>query len=1127
MESDSSTTKHEAAVKELEGHLLKTRRGLESVENEKSELEAKVQTMSVAMVKVEGTIQGHELKISQLESELQSQQKEMELLGGENADVESKLEEITQDNDQLNRDHEKLEIECAELKLEIAALKRKLIDHSVSAKDELDTAESEKGTLQTVVDDARHTIESLQEMLSVGEERIKEVCSANEALLLDQEEAYKEVEAAQQSISVMEHRLHQAQDQLKHANSEKNSLEVEHTKSLQHLETVVENLNSDQAQLVAKMKSINKELAESLDGHRELEQRNSDLSLELLGHTEKLSTIETEKSDLKEQLSAALTDSVNKDIVNGALQAEVSNKIEIIASMAEKVASAEKHIEQMRTDNESIIAEQEEAYKELEARLGELFKGLELLKSEKGGLQARIAETESIKNKLSDECQELEKKNAKLQSELQQQQEQFALLEEEKTENEDLLSMATNDLTTNDAAILEAQQTIVSLQKHLAAAEERAKQIVSDKASALSDLEQRLAGSHQQVESLQSGRYDLETRIEELESGLDCQLQELQEKIMNIESENEDLKNQVEGSVVAAVESRSEVMEIKSATTAILAEKDALEAILSESQLRAHQLEDELDNARSEKEKILTNTALHLDEKQKKLEALTRAKSKLETELSLHGESDEALKRMEKELQHELLLKENLDKRLQERALEREEATAELEKQTAKNRVLSRSLADCLPKEKETELLSEIGGLQTQNTELKQLLISANESEERSRNTASALESKCNNKARELDDALYRLSQLEEELRLSELPQGNAMDRSHSELMDELETIAEERAELQDLLEKERKERGNSEDELKRRMGEEQRLLIHEAETRMNELRVKAEQLEDSLEQCESEGYQARQEAEELRDQNKEMESSCVTLEENVSKLRSSIERQETQISVLHSELKKAKAESYASKESAIEMKDKMRKASRESEKVARETQATLSEVSTLKRKISNLERDAVDRREECDRLKTKLRSVEQRGDRKESMANDAFKQAQEELKLKDDHIETLNLAVAKLEGESKNLALELRMAKGRASSEGGKEDSNRLKKTLDRLTTQMKQKDSRIKKLEAVRLTKEQVESIKKLKVRTYINLFVFPEHSFVANGYPPFHRLITLDLKRSVQVLHTRTQN
>jgi hypothetical protein len=43
---------------------------------------------------------------------------------------------------------------------------------------------------------------------------------------------------------------------------------------------------------------------------------------------------------------------------------------------------------------------------------------------------------------------------------------------------------------------------------------------------------------------------------------------------------------------------------------------------------------------------------------------------------------------------------------------------------------------------------------------------------------------------------------------------------------------------LQELLEKERGERRLSEEELKRQMGEEQRLLIHEGESMMVELRA-------------------------------------------------------------------------------------------------------------------------------------------------------------------------------------------------------------------------------------------------------------------------------------------------
>jgi hypothetical protein len=60
---------------------------------------------------------------------------------------------------------------------------------------------------------------------------------------------------------------------------------------------------------------------------------------------------------------------------------------------------------------------------------------------------------------------------------------------------------------------------------------------------------------------------------------------------------------------------------------------------------------------------------------------------------------------------------------------------------------------------------------------------------------------------------------------------------------------------------------------------------------------------------------------------------------------------------------------------------------------------------------------------------------------------------------------------------------------RGIDTNQSGKENegeaSDKLQAAIDSLSKEIKSKDSRIKKLEAVRLTKDQVKDIKKMKVR------------------------------------------
>jgi len=820
------------------------------------------------------------------------------------------------------------------------------------AKDDGSVFEGKNSELWSYISDLGEKLLSIGNLLSEREEELEDLRNHWYSALHVHSDAHIELDGAQAKIQSMEssqenyrletqERILQLQEHAGMANSSSKTAVAE-------LNAVVQDLNKQKAQ--------NQELE---DTRKQLESNIERISIDL-------DKITSEKT---------------------SMQAHSSDAEEAIRELKAKLAQAENTILQIRNTNQVIIAEQEEAYKELESRLKKLFQGLESLKGEKRNLEDQIGQLENEKRELQIACESLSN---------------------DKDEIDKLLEHATRDLTENEATISQAAETI---------------------------------------NDLKSKKFDMETRIEELESGLDCQLQTLQEKLLETQSENEELRTQAEKVDVTTAQNRSEVMEIKTMTTAILAEKDAVEALLSESQLQVHQLEEQLDHARDEHQKVLTNTALQLDQKQKELEALIRGRDEAES---------------------------NLNKRLKDRELERDEATAELQKLYNKNKELSQSIGSCVTKERETELESQVSNLKHENVELKQLLISANESEERSRKEVQKLEIDCASKKRELDDAFYRLSQMEEELQMLEIPQEREIDGSQEGLFAEFQ---EQKVELERILDQERKERQQAEEDLKRRMGEEQRLLIHEAEENFSELRNTTSDLETRLEQSESEGYQARQEAEELRDQNKEIEDKCIALEGAVSDLKSVLTEHEKIISVLQSDLNKAKAESYALKENAIDMKERARKASRESEKALRENRISSDEVVALKRKISSLEHDAAQKQEQYEHLQGMLQTAQN-----EAAGMDV--DLKNSIKSKDEQIERLETRLVELDGESKRLAVELKMARVQIETQQTAEGDDELHKKIEHLTAQMNKKDSRIKKLEKVRLTKEQVESIKKMKI-------------------------------------------
>jgi prefoldin subunit 5 len=210
-----------------------------------------------------------------------------------------------------------------------------------------------------------------------------------------------------------------------------------------------------------------------------------------------------------------------------------------------------------------------------------------------------------------------------------------------------------------------------------------------------------------------------------------------------------------------------------------------------------------------------------------------------------------------------------------------------------------------------------------------------------------------------------------------------------------------------------------------------------------------------------------------------------------MSTLQATLERKESQASVLQSDLNKSRAECYALKESAIEMKDKMRRAARDSVKASRECEMASSELSVLRRKITSLESVNTEERGESQRLKRKLLANLDDESKAEEDRSLAVERLHKEIESKKSRIDKLDGLLSELKKENEGTSVELRKLKAKeaASVEQNKENSgntvevNKLQEKIGRLTDEAKQKDKRIRKLEAVRLTKEQVESTKKMK--------------------------------------------
>ena len=310
-----------------------------------------------------------------------------------------------------------------------------------------------------------------------------------------------------------------------------------------------------------------------------------------------------------------------------------------------------------------------------------------------------------------------------------------------------------------------------------------------------------------------------------------------------------------------------------------------------------------------------------------------------------------------------------------------------------------------------------------ENDELRQLLGSANHALEESKYTVSSLQTKLADSESRLQATLRALEDLQKTP--SQLPPN------------ENEDLVEMRAEnenLREQLEAARESRSAFEDEQKRLRGEEQRVLIREAEITMENLRAENRALQQTLAKSEEEAYTARASVDDLRDQLGEkiqdviqVESKLAAFENENARLKRNARRQE-------SDLESEKAS----------LRDELAKA-----------KTATVDASRLSTKLKDSEHEKI-------RLESELKSV------MDTMA-----------RLDVPALETKNrelvAEVSRLQGEIRSIEM------SHLTTDGT------LQKELDELREQIKAKDQRIKKLSAVKLTKEQVAAMKKLKVRLY----------------------------------------
>jgi len=407
-------------------------------------------------------------------------------------------------------------------------------------------------------------------------------------------------------------------------------------------------------------------------------------------------------------------------------------------------------------------------------------------------------------------------------------------------------------------------------------------------------------------------------------------------------------------------------------------------------------------------------------------------------------------------IQEEVALAKSKIKDLQLDVTEKNSLLANSTSEVEKLRLLIAEKDECLSQsgkdneDANEEMKKKMLSLEAEKVELVELLASANQSVKEAREAALAADDELEMKERKLEEIVNQFTICEEELKQQndqvidlqrQLNSAQQVDSSSHGVLLRLEQLSEKKAKLEDLLLKERADRDKWEEAHKRRMGEEQRLLVKEGERAMSSIRNERDQLKSALSQCESQICTIEKEKEDLMLEKKQLEldlSEMPKLNSELSQIRSTLFNLNVENKNLLSKVKSMSGEQSFRKSKQDEEIAKLTAELNRSKAEIYEARQTNMELQEIRKKL----------RLEQGKLSAKLQL-----EINNKLAAEACLQENEK--------------------EIQNLK----------SQESSTEALQKQQNTINILMNDIKNKDTRIEKLEKVRLTKEKCAVLKKLK--------------------------------------------
>mmetsp|Transcript_59860 Transcript_59860/g.147054 ORF Transcript_59860/g.147054 Transcript_59860/m.147054 type:complete len:2082 (-) Transcript_59860:233-6478(-) len=946
----------------------------------------------------------------------------------QSADIEGKLLISTEDNEQLKQELKSSEVQIAEARSEIEILHEKAEG----------SRQSEESLVQQV-QDLQNQLDKTRVAHSDSVQNHEKVVAAAGAAMME----------------VKEHLLHAREENTKNLETieELEMALCEFERSKQHLEEEVKCLKI----------------------------QKDDLDVQLTAHQQQIRTLESGLSALKDENDVVTAE-------KNSLEAVLNNLKQQLGDMETHLSTAEDELSRLRTEKDALVEENSTAFAELEKQKSEAAEELTLLRTTSEELNKERSELEGLVSQREHDKMELEMTLQQTQHELnttrahieelhaqvKESSSTVKLLQEEVVLKNNMLEsiQADKETTTLDLKGLlsvsnQAKEELQAEVDRLTSSLEMANELIKTEEKSSELVLSQSTVTQQELERCQADLLEVKHDHEVMKKALQIRISEQAEVERDLKQRKTEiisLQHQIETVVTARSTAEDAFFEVKHSMEGLEAENEDMCNTLSELQEEKNEIEMVLATVTAECEnlkQVKESSKVQLEDLNSKLEA-----------------SRDELKELDERLQNTMKSRDSLAESLKERENERDEAASEVERLYKSNKQLESQLAKSIPKDDLEQMDKDSSKEQEEIIELKQLLVSVNEAEERARSALAAAEHEVEEKTTELKDAIHRQAELEEELCQQKSIQNEPIDSeaSHCDLMQRIEDLESEKSQLERALDVEKQSRAAHEENLKQQMGEEQRALLQEGDAMMAELRSKIEIYETKVAEAEAEAYNSRQQVEEITDELKTLQEEYEKVKGLKSQLEHAIAQQESLSGSLKEDLEQQKTECYNLKESVINMKEKVRRSNRDIEKASRASEMATSELAVFQRKYKSLETQLESSRSEITRLKKKSTGVSHDSE-------ETIQHLKSEVLNKDTKIEQIESKIADLTRANEEAGKEISKLRLAEKEKSVKSLPRQQGKDVDRLKEELKKKDERIEELKKHRLNRKQMAEIKKMK--------------------------------------------